>query len=293
MPLRRRTILIAAAALLAIATGLAGCQLSSLAAGGLLHPGRRETLPPRPANCDEREFAGEGVRLRGWHCRAERERRGTVIYLHGTADNRGSSLGVIRRSTANGRDVIAYDSRRHGASGGDACTYGYYEKLDLRRVIDTLQPGPVVLFGTSLGAAVALQEAGEDSRVSGVIGVEVFSDLRTIARERAPFFLSESAIRKAFQLAEEQGRFVVDQVSPVTAATSIRAPVLLIHGAEDRDTPPAHSQRVLAALAGPKRLILVERAGHNQSLSDPKVWVEIDKWIGDLLKIEALAQSPR
>jgi pimeloyl-ACP methyl ester carboxylesterase len=69
----------------------------------------------------------------------------------------------------------------------------------------------------------------------------------------------------------------------VNAAKSVWAPVLVIHGANDRDTPPAHSQRVHAALAGPKRLILVERAGHNGSLGDPAVWVEIDKWLQDLM----------
>jgi pimeloyl-ACP methyl ester carboxylesterase len=51
-------------------------------------------------------------------------------------------------------------------------------------------------------------------------------------------------------------------------------PVLLIHGAEDTDTPPAHSQRVFDALKGPKQLILVPGAHHNQSLSGP-VWDQI------------------
>jgi uncharacterized protein len=54
---------------------------------------------------------------------------------------------------------------------------------------------------------------------------------------------------------------------------------LLIHGADDRDTPASHSQRVLAALAGPKRLILVEGAGHNQSLRQEKIWTEIDGFV--------------
>jgi pimeloyl-ACP methyl ester carboxylesterase len=234
--------------------GLAACHLPELAAGGLLYPRRHTILPPRPANCEERVLAGEDVRLLGWHCRAEGTRRGTVIYLHGTADNRGSAVGVIRRFTTAGLDVVAYDSRRHGSSGGDVCTYGYFEKADLRRVIDTLSPGPVVLFGTSLGAAVALQEAAADRRVTAIIAVEVFSDLRTIARERAPAFLSNSTIDKAFRIAKARGRFRVEDVSPVKAARSIEVPVLLIHGAEDRDTPPNHSERVLAALAGPKRL---------------------------------------
>jgi dipeptidyl aminopeptidase/acylaminoacyl peptidase len=68
-------------------------------------------------------------------------------------------------------------------------------------------------------------------------------------------------------------------VSPFNAAARISAPVLLIHGADDTETRPAHSERVFAALAGPKRLIFVPHAGHNHSLSGD-VWIEIDKWIG-------------
>ena len=205
-----------------------------------------------------------------------------MIYLHGIADNRGSSVGAIRRFTAAGFEVIAYDSRRHGESEGDVCTYGYYEARDLRRVIDAVAVDRVILFGTSLGAAVALQEAAGDPRVSGVVAVEVFSDLRTIARERAPALLPGATVRKALKIAEERGRFSVDEVSPVKAASSIHVPVLLVHGEEDAETSIAHSERVLAALRGPKRLIRVKGAGHNQSLSDPAVWREIDKWIADL-----------
>jgi uncharacterized protein len=121
-----------------------------------------------------------------------------------------------------------------------------------------------VLIGTSLGAAVALQEAARDSRVTAVVAAETFSDLRTVATERAPFFFTSGAIASAFQIAEQQGRVRVDEVSPVIAAAQIKIPVLLIHGSADSDTPPEHSERVLAALAGPKRLILVHGARHKR-----------------------------
>jgi dipeptidyl aminopeptidase/acylaminoacyl peptidase len=75
----------------------------------------------------------------------------------------------------------------------------------------------------------------------------------------------------------------VDEVSPRTAAARITVPVLLIHGAEDRETPPSHSERVLAALNGPKRFMLVPGAGHNASLR-PEVWMEIEQWIDMMLK---------
>jgi uncharacterized protein len=165
------------------------------------------------------------------------------------------------------------------------CTYGFVEKRDLRRVIDGLSAGPVILIGTSLGAAVALQEAGSDPRAAAVVAAESFSDLRTVATERAPRFLPPPVIRKAFMVVEQRGRFLVDAVSPAQAARTIQSPVLLIHGAEDKETPPAHSQRIFEALAGPRRLMLVPGAGHNQSLYGPAVWAEIERWIEEALEI--------
>ena len=139
-----------------------------------------------------------------------------------------------------------------------------------------------MLIGTSLGAAVGLQEAAGDARVSAVVAAETFSDLRTVATERAPFFFTAGIVGRAIELAEQQGRFQVDAVSPVAAAAAIGIPVLLVHGAADAETGPDHSRRVLAALAGPKRLILVPAAGHNQSLRG-EVWDEIEQWLEGVL----------
>jgi pimeloyl-ACP methyl ester carboxylesterase len=80
--------------------------------------------------------------------------------------------------------------------------------------------------------------------------------------------------------------FTIDEVSPAAAATRIRIPVLLIHGASDQDTTPEHSQRVLDSLAGPKRLILVPGAGHNQSLRGA-LWPEIDAWVNSIVQAES------
>src|SRR5258706_7023272 len=241
-------------AIIVIALGIASPQLPAAGAGGLLHPYRRHLIEPLPPTCREATFAGDAVTLQGWRCGASPALRGTIVYLHGVADNRVSGGGVIDRFGRRGFDVVAYDSRAHGESGGDACTYGFFEKRDLHRVLDNLAPGPIVLIGTSLGAAVALQEAAQDSRVTAVVAAETFSDLRTVATQRAPFFFTPGAIAMAFQIAEQQGHFPVDDVSPVIAAAQIKIPVLLIHGSADSDTPPDHSQRVLAALAGSKRL---------------------------------------
>jgi pimeloyl-ACP methyl ester carboxylesterase len=284
MRTRLLTVVAILGAVAAVGAAVLATQAPSIAAGALVSPSRNDQIPAPPPNCVEQEFAGEGLTLRGWRCAPSGRRRGTLIYLHGIADNRASAAGVIQRFTPKGLEVIAYDSRRHGASDGEFCTYGHYEKADLRKIIDTLPLGPVILIGSSLGAAVALQEAAGDRRVTGVVAAEVFSDLRTVATERAPSYLTAGMIERAIRAAEERAGFDVDGVSPVKAAEAIGVPVLLIHGDRDVDTDPSHAERVYEALTGPKRLLLVKGAGHNQSLSDAKTWSEIDGWVDAVLR---------
>jgi pimeloyl-ACP methyl ester carboxylesterase len=150
-------------------------------------------------------------------------------------------------------------------------------------VINSRGAGPIVVIGSSLGAAVALQAAAEDDRMSAVVAAESFSDLRTIAIERAPKILTRRAIEKAFAIAEREGRFVVDDVSPARAAAQNRVPVLLLAGGLDRETAPSHSQRIFDALAGAKRIVIVPGAGHNQTLP-ASTWRDIDVWVEAIVR---------
>jgi pimeloyl-ACP methyl ester carboxylesterase len=202
------------------------------------------------------------------------------------ADNRGSAIGAIERLVPLGFDVVTYDSRAHGTSEGKLCTYGYLEKRDLQRVIDQLGVSGVIVIGHSLGAAVALQTAAIEPRIRAVVAVSTFSDLRTIASEHA-FYFPRWSLGPAFDRAERDGQFVVGEVSPVLAAADISVPVLLVHGADDRDTLPIHSQRVFEALHGRKQLITVPNAGHNDVLRRD-VWAQIESWIRSV----SLWQSP-
>jgi alpha-beta hydrolase superfamily lysophospholipase len=286
------------AAVLAVAAlllGAAACMPPSWGAGALLHPTRH--LPKRqPTRAFEAfEWQGAGVPLVGWWFHAAPgSARGTVVYLHGVADSRGSSIGIADHFVPMGFDVVAYDSRAHGESGGDACTYGYFEKHDLARVLDRLARAPIIVMGSSMGAAIALQAAAEDARIAAVIAIAPFSDLRTAAVERAPFFASKGNIEDAFHLAEATAHFKVDEVSPVAAAPKIRSPVLLIHGDHDTETPYAHSLRILAALSEPKRLVTIPGGGHRGGLT-PDAWRQLDAWLtatlDDLLEVDSHAKS--
>ena len=138
---------------------------------------------------------------------------------------------------------------------------------------------------------MALQAAALDPRIATVVAVATFSDLRTVATERAPFFASRRNVAESFRLAESDARTSVSTTSARSRSQGdIRVPVLVIHGQDDRETPPTHSQRVFAALRAPKRLILVPGAGHNDVLR-AGVWNDIDSWIDGVVASRADAPS--
>jgi len=151
----------------AVILSLGSSMPASWGAGALLHPSRRPLTTPRPKGARDVTIDSDGLKLKGWLFRRPGPRRGTVIYLHGSADNRESGVYIAERFVAHGFDALAYDSRAHGESEGSACTYGYFEKHDLSRALDRLQSQPIVVLGVSLGAAVALQAAAKGRRSAG------------------------------------------------------------------------------------------------------------------------------
>ncbi len=254
-----------------------------VAARMLLQPFRREAKTGIPADYSPVTIQSQGLELHGWRAPAIGERRGSLIYMHGVSDNRTSGIGILERFRNRGFDVLAYDSRAHGSSGGAYCTYGYFERHDVSRAIDELDDGPVVLIGSSLGAAVSLQAAPIEPRITCIVAAETFADLRTIAVDRAPKWLSQGMIDRSFRRAEAMANFFVGETSPLLAAPEVAIPVLMLHGEDDVDTLPLHTHRVFEALKGPKRLIMIPHTGHNGSLKSDATWSQIEEWIDSVV----------
>lgn len=271
---------------------LSACMPPSWGAAALLHP-HRATVPAAPdLPHEEVSFLGEGgVPLHGWRFRAAVPSRGvTVVWFHGIADTRASGAWIARRLTARGFDVLAYDGRAHGASGGDACTYGVLERRDLSRALDALGIRHAALVGHSLGGAVALQAAAEDRRVEAVVAASAFSDLETVAHERAPWFASDAQVSEALALAEREAGVRAAEASPAAAARLVEVPVLLLHGGRDAETPAAHSRRIRAALRRGE-LRIVPDAGHDDVLG--KAWTGVEAWLTSLFPLApAVSAAP-
>ena len=218
----------------------------------------------------------EGYKLSCWFVRQAANAKGTIIFLHGVGDCKIGGLPYARLFYGRGFNVFLYDSRRHGNSGGQYCTYGFYEKLDLSTAIDYLMTrtdsriGKIGVFGTSMGAAVALQAAAIDQRVEAVVAEASFTDLRTIMVDyqkriiKLPWhFLRNLAMSQSQRLAQFKARYV----SPIYAVQGVHKPVLFIHGTDDTRIRAEYSRALYNNANQPKELLLIHKGDHTDLLN--------------------------
>lgn len=276
------------ALLLPVLLGLS-CSPTHLAASAIIHPLRVPIVGDAPeAHRVVTIETADGLGLDGWLFPVARP-RGLVALVHGKDINRQHLSFAAGRFVALGYAVLAYDQRAHGRSQGTVTTYGAKEVGDLRRALDVAlgalsvdgpKAVPVFLVGESLGAAVVLQTAAVEPRVSAVVAAASFADVRSVVSDRTPWFVSDRLRDAALVEASTEGGFEVDAVSVVRAAADISVPVLLLHGSEDAYVPMRHSLRIAAALRpSSRRLVVLEGVGHTDVLQHERVWTEIERFI--------------
>lgn len=264
---------------------VSGCAAGNAVSGALIIPMRVPVVGvPSIAYESFEVTTADGIALDGWQFSPVTPPRGVIVFVHGKDINRQHFVGAAERFVKQGYAVVAYDQRAHGRSTGEFITYGAKETKDLSLVIDVAlskwgRALPVAVIGESLGAAVALQTAAEDARISLVVAGAAFADLQTVVTDKAPFFLSEQARAEAVTTAEREARFTVADISPERSAARITVPTLLLHGSEDSFLPLKHSLRIYEALAGPRRLVRLEGVGHIDVLLHDAAWDEIDSFI--------------
>jgi uncharacterized protein len=137
---------------------------------------------PDPQNCPRqgdgagsRLQSSDGVRLAGWYVpsgNGSGPTGPTVVLAHGHGANKSNMLGyaAVLHDEYN---VVIFDFRNHGQSGGSQTTMGVLEQNDLKAVIDWVvrqkDPEQIAVFGVSMGGATALTEAIGDDHVDALI----------------------------------------------------------------------------------------------------------------------------
>lgn len=223
----------------------------------------------------------DGTRLYGWWMSAGPD-AATVVILHGVKKNRTDVLRaalVLRRA---GFNVLVFDGRGHGDSGGRFVTYGFYERRDVETVLDWLvkekgiDRNRVGLAGESMGAAIALQVSAHNPGVRAVWADSPFASLRRVAHEfvskvtHLPDAVVSPVLWTTLQMANYRGKFDVKTIEPLVLAANIKCPVYLVHGTDDQLISTVHSELIFSSLAGEKQLWIVQGARHARAIRRAK-----------------------
>ncbi len=190
------------------------------------------------------------VKLHGWYLPAAQP-RATLLFFHGNAGNISHRLDTLRIFHALGLAVFIFDYRGYGQSEGAADEAGTRQDAAAawRYLTETrdVAAGDIVLFGRSLGAALAAWLA---------------------AREQPGALILESAFISAPELAADlywwlpARRLTRFDYATRDAVDAVRCPLLVVHSPQDEIIPYRHGLALYAA-ARPPKAFLALRGDHN------------------------------
>ena len=259
-------------AILALALPAPGCR------SFFFHPTRDHVPVPGLDNSVRQDirFASEdGVPLHGWLLSPrDRVSRGTILFLHGNAENISTHVQSVLWLVREGYTVFAFDYRGYGRSGGEAPDIPGVHR-DARAALSKIlslpgvSPDRLVVYGQSLGAAISVHTvatAPSERRPRALILDSSFAGYRRIVRDKL------SSLIVTWPIAWPASRFFDDEYSPGRWIGKIApVPVIVIHGTADRVVPYAHGKELYDLASDPKGIWTVEGGGHAAALRNPEV----------------------
>ena len=216
-------------------------------------PGR--TLEATPATVDlafeDVSLAtADGEQLHGWYVPNDAA-HATLLFCHGNAGNISHRLDSIRLFHELGLNVLIFDYRGYGLSSGTASEQGTYRDADAawEYLVGErgIPPQRIVLFGRSLGAAVA-SDLATRTQPGAVILESAFTSVPDMAARLYPWL----PVRWL-------ASYRYDNAAKIR---NISSPVLVMHSRDDEIIPFAHGERLYALANQPKRMFEL-RGGHN------------------------------
>jgi uncharacterized protein len=221
----------------------------------------------------------DGLTLGGWFVAAATrinassalDRRAlTIVVFNGNAGNRSMRASFAAALRRQGISTLLFDYRGYGGNRGSPSEEGL--ALDARAAADYLSsrpdvdPARVVYFGESLGTGAAVRLASE-RRPHALILRSPFPSLVDVGRYHYPYLPVRWMLRDRFDCVER--------------IRQIGCPLLVIAGDRDGIIPMAMSERLFSAAAGPKRMVTIAGADHNdEALSDgPEMMAAIREFL--------------
>jgi fermentation-respiration switch protein FrsA (DUF1100 family) len=208
--------------------------------------------PPAQAGLPQAQEAvlrsGDGETLIAWHI-APRGDRPVILYFQGNAGALGLRVDRFSWLVAEGNGLVALSYRGYGGSTGRPSEEGLIR--DARAAYDfaaeRYSAKRIVLFGESLGSAVAIALAAERA-VGGVILDAPFTSAADVGAAAYPFAPVRWLMKDPFRSDRRIGR--------------ITAPLLMLHGERDSVVPIAFGERLFALANEPKRMVCFPDGNH-------------------------------
>lgn len=219
-----------------------------------------------------------GYPIKGWFVKGTEKNR-FIIISHGVTQNKLNSIKYMKLFLKRDWNVLLYDHRRHGETGGKTTSYGHYEKFDLESVVTWVKEkygenSTIGIHGESMGAVTTLLYAGmiEDGADFYIVDCP-FSDfeaqlkylLKVDYKIPAPLVLPFANI-----FLKLRDGYSIKDVSPVSVIQNIKNPVLFIHSAKDDYILPEMTMELYKMKEGPKQMLIAERGKHAYSFADNK-----------------------
>lgn len=196
----------------------------------------------------------------------------TVIICHGFGYNLVGSIKYIKMFRDLGFNTLIYDHRNHGNSGGGNTTFGYIEKRDLAKWVDWIVEqnpnGKIGTHGVSMGGATVIQHAAIDKRISFTIADCAYQSAykEIIYRIKKDYsFLAYPLVYVSSIISLLRGGGLYSQISPIAVINDFAAPILFIHGNEDKYVQTIHTLNMYNKRLSNKELYIVENATHGKA----------------------------
>ena len=192
----------------------------------------------------------DGETLHSWWIPVP-DAKGTVLFFHGNAGNISHRINYLKMFEQLGYNTLLFDYRGYGQSSGIPSESGTYldAQAGWRYVTETqgIAPAQIVLFGESLGGAVAARLAARE-KPGMLVLASAFTSVPDMAAEIYPFLPVRWLARFHYNTLE--------------SLQSVTCPVFIAHSAEDEIVPFEQSQQLFKAAPEPKQFLFLA-GGHN------------------------------
>jgi fermentation-respiration switch protein FrsA (DUF1100 family) len=196
------------------------------------------------------------VLLNGWFVKGDSST--VVLFFHGNFGNISSEMDIIKELHLLGYNIFIFDYRGYGKSNGISSERGLYR--DALGAYDYLKSRgfrnrDIVLFGRSLGGAVAVFLASEIEGFKGVIVDSSFVSIQSLSYDILGFNFPGALISNRFE--------------SIKRIKKIKAPKLIIHSENDDLIPFRHGEKLFKMAGAPKKFLKI-KGFHNSCILDSK-----------------------